>query len=333
MLVFVARKVIHGRSTRPKVRFCWQRQSRWLSCCLLCVQASLAIGQSNSANDGGARLTSADVMTEAAARLARHRSVVANMRQRINIYGRRLVGSGSYQQLQTGTDLLYRLELKVPVGETLASLLQVCDGRYLWTYRVLPDKKVENGLDTSSAAVDLNRVREISSIPRLGTAGFAVGGLPGLLQQTARLFEFRAPQQSMLHGTPVWVLNGKLRMDVLHRLQLGDSAGEGGETLEHVPDMVTIALGMDDLFPYQIEFRKKQLGDSVLGAGVITRSESRPLMTLELFEVQLDVPVNPDLFSFRPPNSQIDDMTEQFLANQQLSSELEARANQPDGRQ
>ena len=145
--------------------------------------------------------TSAEILTAAAASLARHQSVVASMRQRIDLYGRRLVGSGSYRQLQTGTDLLFRLELKVPVGETLASLLQVCDGRYLWTYRVLPDKQVEKGLDASLSAVDLNRVREMSFVPRVGTANFGLGGLPGLLNQTARVYRFsdRSAKRSARH--------------------------------------------------------------------------------------------------------------------------------------
>ncbi len=273
----------------------------------------------------GPQPTSSQILTEAAASLARHRSVAASMRQRIDLYGRRLVGSGSYRQLQTGTDLLFRLELKVPVGETLASLLQVCDGRYLWTYRVLPDKQVEQGLDASLSAVDLNRVREMSFTPRVGSVNFGLGGLPGLLNQTAHVFDFRRARRSVLHGTPVWILSGEIRQEVWRQLGGAETAGEGGANLEHVPDLVNVAVGTDDLFPYQFEFRKTRPDEPSLGAAMIARSDSWPIMTLELFEVQIDVPVDPEIFSFRPPNFQIDDVTEEFLANERLSDGLDQR--------
>ncbi len=249
------------------------------------------------------------------------------------MYGRKLIGSGNYRQLRTRTDLLFRFELKVPVGDTLASLLQVSDGRYLWTYRVLPDKQIEKGLDASLSTVDLNRVRELLFDPRRSATEIGMGGLPGLLEHTARMFEFGEAQRRGLHGMPVWVLIGRIRPSIVSQLamraQLDVAEGEpqvSPDRLSHVPDLVTLALGADDLFPYQIEFHKKRRRGGNRPTMLLETGSSRPMVTLEFFEVQTNAPVDPELFAFRPPNFQIDDSTDEFLANQRMLGRTDSAA-------
>ena len=232
---------VEGPSTLRRLKICcWHWSLMTMGIVALSPLAVRALAQ-----DSAVAPPSVSLLDEAITRLSRLPSVTANVRQRIDLYGRRLIGFGSYRQMRTRTDLLFRFELKVPVGDTLASLLQVSDGRYLWTYRVLPDKQIEKGLDASLSTVDLNRVRELIYDPRQPPTDFGMGGLPGLLEQTARMFEFRqAAQKSGLHGTSVWVLDGEIRRSLVEQMTIPtDSDGAGEESrsdaLNHIPDRVS----------------------------------------------------------------------------------------------
>ena len=81
------------------------------------------------------------------------RSVSLRMRQHINMFGRQLVGTGVYQQLDEGEDRRLRLDLKVKVAEQWTSMLQVCNSRFLYIRRDL-------GGVSKLGRVDLRRIRE-----------------------------------------------------------------------------------------------------------------------------------------------------------------------------
>lgn len=263
------------------------------------------------------------MLERAIVRLERQPSVAASLRQRIDLYGRRLVGSGSYHQMNAGKDLLFRTELKIPLGDTITSLLQVCNGRYLWTYRALPHEDAQRGLQTTLTRVDLNTVRK-RGIGYGGSwaQGIGYGGLPGLLKQALRLFEFGEATRGELHGVPVWQLLGTLREETSERLLGKDKEGNQRKRAPHIPDMVSVTLGIDDLFPYRIDYRRQSetsdsqsRAKSLIAGGTKTQS----LVTLEVFEVQTGQTIDPQMFFFRPTDVQVEDATDAFIRNQLTS--------------
>lgn len=270
----------------------------------------------------------AALLVRSAEGLRQHRTVSARMRQQIRMFGQNLAGSGVYQQANVKQDYLFRLQVQIAVADQPATLLQVCDGRFLWTSRSYPDDQ------PTTSRVDLNLIRrrlDFENTTRQGRAGddatvartasptllMGMGGLPRLLEMLAHHYEFLEPRSAELHHVPVWTLTGRLS-ESSQRLFLADD----GELPAHVPQSVTVALGKDDLFPFRIECR--QAAEDQPG-GQAADANQRPMLITEWFEVAYDGHIDPQQFVFRPLDSEVQDATDAYLAG--LLPELEQTTN------
>jgi len=198
----------------------------------------------------------------------------------------------------------HRLELKLRIGEGVASLQQISNGEVLWIRKAVGDSvKLDR--------VDLRKVRraraaggdQIGAKPPAGTpraklpaSGLPATGLAGLLESTGQHFEFGPPRKATLGEMPVWIVRGQ-------------SKGENRRhEADHVPRSVEITLGRRDLFPYRLEF----FGPG----GPASREDAAtpvPLVTMELFGVRFDAPLDPLLFEYRPGDQDVNDRTESYL--------------------
>ena len=79
---------------------------------------------------------------------------------------------------------------------------------------------------------------------------------------------------------------------------------------KHLPDRVLLLLGQEDLFPYRIEYRR-QLDKKEAAGG----EESRAVVTMELFEVNLNAPAEPTRFLYNPGSMEPEDQTQAFLGS------------------
>lgn len=233
---------------------------------------------------------------EAARRALDARSMSAQIQHRMDLYGRDLVGSGMYHQARLDRDLLFRTELQVPLIEGIMNLLQIGDGRFVWTRISRPALKGEPQILPRETRQDAISVEDYLGLSDPQTAiaaeqemqGIAPLGIGGLLCQLGRRFEFGPPQASELKGAPIWLVKGSRKPSLETRTQL-------------VPQSVTMAFGKEDLFPYVIEYRqlvsekKKKKKQEI----VIQGSE-RIIMAIEFFQVDLNAPYNPQIFVFRP---------------------------------
>ncbi len=253
---------------------------------------------------------------------SRQRSISAKIRQRIEIYGQKLDGPGTYLQLGSGSEVLLRMELKLDVADQVCSLQQVGDGRFLWIRREMPQL-------TQLSRVDLRRVRDAIAQSPGGTAVDAstnllvLGGLPKLLEGIGENFEFQTPYDAALRDVPVRVVRGQLSAERLRALfpQFATAIAEGkspGEILpETMPEAVVLVFGRDNLFPYRIEFLR-----------LAPRPEQRPrtLVSMELYEVQLNAELDPLLFSYSPGDQEVIDHTDFYLKQMGL---VEAGGERP----
>jgi hypothetical protein len=245
----------------------------------------------------------------AASRLTEYPSISANVRHRIDLFGRRTVGSGIYRQFRVGRDILFRTEFKLSSGEQPATFLQVCDGRFLWT-RLDPSGSPQDGRHIELTRVDLNVVRDRVG-GRRATSTWSndqhlmmfQGGLPQLLLRLDSQFEWQRVTHGEIQGVPMWMVSGPWRPAVLARL-----TNHLSENMlpDHLPHRAAIALGQDDLIPYRIDFRQDEKTERSSG-------RSEPLVTLELFEVQIGTTMDSQLFVFKPGEVPITDVTEQYL--------------------
>jgi hypothetical protein len=251
--------------------------------------------------------------------LDRHRSVRAKVRHRVDLFEQQLVGAGTYLQ-GSRSSLALRLELKIQLSDRVTSLQQICDGRYLWIDRHLKESP-------NLTRVDVARVLKAHEAAGTGLEGtplgspLAVGGLPGLLQGLDRSFQFTSVFDWQLNGLPVYGVRGQWEPNRLNQLlpnqQEAIEAGRSADLSKlpmQLPDHVVVFLGRDDLFPYRIEYRRQ--AGSARGR---RQGSSRPLLVLELFEVQFNVPIDPALFAYEPGDRSFTDQTDQYIRNLELA--------------
>ena len=258
-------------------------------------------------------------------------SVRAKVRQRVSLEGESLVGSGTYQQANYGSDSLFRLELKIPLGaDRVSTLLQVGDGRFLWTSRSVPEpiqldspaKPVQprvSALDTQGMSmtpevtrVDLNKVRSSGTLPNVT----AFGGLPHTLRQIGRRYAFESAARHRLQELEVWRLVGTRHShgsdDESDEAQQG--VGQGGE-----PHVVVLVIGADDFFPYRIEFRNNLEDASGSSGTLIVSAGKQQSVAMDFFEVQTGATIDPRNFEFKPRDNRVTDVTDRYLANTQAN--------------
>ena len=197
-------------------------------------------------------------------------SFSASVRHQVHLFDKHLFGSGSYQELRRGGAAMVRLELSIQIGNQVSSLLQVCDGKVLWTYRKLLD---ETSLTRIDAERDLRRFKEVAAAPgREPPATLpGLGGLSWVLRGLDANFHFTSAElgrvKQPVKYVPVWRLEGGWRperlMDLLPRLspeqKTAIKQGKPADTTplpKQLPDRVVLLLGQEDLFPYRIEYRR-----------------------------------------------------------------------------
>jgi len=216
--------------------------------------------------------------------------------------------------------LLIRLELRTQIGDQQSSLLQILSpptpaGHYLWTYCKLPDEERLSRVDLVRAAQALDKAQHT---PGLGTEGMlsGLGGLPRLLRGLQAAFDFSSAEQGHFGRLPVWRLQGQWKPDRLAKILPDQKAAiEAGrppdlvKLPEHLPDRVVLMLGQDDLFPYRIEYRR---GIPEKAGG---RNDSRALVTMELFDVKLNVPIDRNRFIYNRGSTDFSDQTESFISS------------------
>ena len=115
---------------------------------------------------------------------------------------------------------------------------------------------------------------------------------------------------------PVWRITGQWKREQLARVLpdqkeaiVKGAAPDLSKLPPQVPDQVVLLLGQDDLFPYRIEYRR-QIPQKDAAPG---ESASRALVTMDLYEVSLNVPIDPAQFGYQPGETEIVDQTDAFV--------------------
>lgn len=277
--------------------------------------------QPPDAPQSAAALQAQRILERAILNMEGRRSVSAKFRQSVDLFGKQPLGAGVYLEQRSESGLLFRLEMRSQAGTEPSSLTVVCDGPHLWSYRAFGKEGAE---EQTLERVDVLRVaralEDAGRMPRPGTIGDwpGLGGLDRLLRGIRGVFQFDAVEQTQLRQQmPVWRLSGQWRGI--------DGAEEAGDSLAkpldlkslppQVPPRVAIYLGQEDLFPYRIEY----LG---LGGSGHARS-TKPLVTVDFYEVSLNVAIPPARFVYKPGGLEYTDETKAFLRRMGVGKEGE----------
>jgi hypothetical protein len=238
-------------------------------------------------------------------------SLHAKARFGVDLLGERLFAPGEYWQQGQGSRKA-RLEFTYQSETSRWHLLQVCDDRYFYWYRLL------NGMEQLDY-VDLKQLENVRAEPTPFMAGQrawdSVGGLASMLEHVSRSFQFEPVQQGNLDGIPVVVVQGRWRQESLARLLEGQvDAGRLGDAdwwrhlPNHVPHLVRLTLGTEEpfrWFPYRVEFLRY--------APDHQQVDLRSAVTLELYEVSTARDFPPALFQVAAAECQPHDLTSFYL--------------------
>jgi hypothetical protein len=260
------------------------------------------------------------LMKAAARRAYRQPSVAAKLRLSVELFDQQLVGTGSYMQLGVGEEKLFRLEMGVHTDDYTMFFQQVADGRFLWLRREM-DGAVDLG------RVDLRRLRgELTDAapPHAGpdlSAWMALGGLSQLLTGLEANFDFGAPRPSGLASLQILVLEGtwnpngpaSLRADQQKARQGRPTEGDGGDLPPQTPERVRVMLGRDDLFPYRVEYLRRDRPTKRWKTPRQRQYAWKTIALLELYEVNLRAQIDPMRFVYEPDATRIEDRTEAML--------------------
>lgn len=270
------------------------------------------------------------LLVQARLQLERRVSVTARLRYQASLSGHTLAGFGGYWQQGRGEDMHMRFELRVNHEDT--SLLQVSNGRFIWTDQQVPAGRTITRLDLRKVRRETNQQADemedlltggIRPTPPPAELSLRTGGLPTLLQVLGDCFTFLPPQpmrwtpaqplEGLPESLPVFAVVGHWKPEVL---ALFVPEGKGLEALpERLPQEVLLLFGQSDLFPYRIEFRRLLAPRTASAASQLAAFtlSSDPLMLLELSAVSFDSQVPAGQFDYSAGDAHWIDQTSEYI--------------------
>src|SRR5262245_50366938 len=257
----------------------------------------------DSAAAGEKKRTPASELKRAREQLLKASSVSATVVETISLFDKSYKAEGKYLQKISPRPNQWnmRLELRIQLGESAGSLLEVCDGQILWTRTEIDFGKKRERRDRKELMLTRRNIAEImSAARRLGDpktetaliASFGLGGLPALIAAIEQDMKFNPEtKEESLRDRPVVVISGAWTDAYLAKLR--GPAGQAPTSLlpAFVPDSVRVSIDRETGVPLQVVYLKKVPG----------RKVSRPLLTLDFLDVALNEPINNNEFDYEPP--------------------------------
>ncbi len=241
-------------------------------------------------------------------------SLRCTVRQRTFLYDSEYLGVGRYYHAGQGTGQ-FRLDMQFADGDNISNMLQVSDGRLMWTI---------SRASEPLRKVHLDRLRQFfahlgrrSNRPDVSLY-LAIGGQPESLRFLYHRYRWYKIYAGNIQDVPVWQLIGTLRTQLPNPATAAqvDMAAFKQETEEYTPTDVRLTLireGNLPLFPIQIEyFRRKDETSSKQGkesGGLI------PYSIIEYFDVVSPIEMTAELFQHHVPEDaeRIEDETGLYL--------------------
>jgi hypothetical protein len=252
------------------------------------------------------------LLEQARQRIRSFQSVKADLTETVLIGPRRFRAEGSYLQRGEAEVLFeFTLTVKGANGKPLnGSLLEVCNGQILWmSYQVGSDVQVTR----RDIAQIMEAAKQSPSIEgELLSSQLGLGGIAGLLASLQRSMTFESLTEEIVDGNPYRMIAGGWSQKYLRKLK---SLGSGEDFVlpDYIPDRVRIFFDVNTDFPRRILYLKSIEG------------KSQPMLALDFFNVQTNVPISNDAFLFAPPP----DVLPQDITQEVISRIKSAGGNRP----
>ncbi len=237
--------------------------------------------------------------------------IASRVRQKISMFGKELVGVGSYCHAGKGTSKL-KWQMRFASAEAVTNYLQISDGRLLWTSQQVDERIEVNRVDLDPIRERIGAVRESDLSNPLLAMELAVGGQAELLRSLYHRYDWESAVPAKLDQQPVWLLTGEIRQQPpipAARAPI-DQAMQSASQTGLLPERVRLALGRTEQFPFflhRIEYFKKKEADG--------NTFWDPITVIEFFEVSAPEALEPELFQYevRDTVEAIQDDTSKYL--------------------
>jgi hypothetical protein len=259
----------------------------------------------------------ADLVRRSIDQLALYETLSAKIRFHGNLLGHSLGGTGQY--LQSGhAPIRLRMELKMSVGDDTCTLQQVCDGNALWIRRTTPGSVRLGHVDVARVmAARQARLATAPPAPGSPTKELAIGGLPLLVDGVRRSFDLQTVQPAMV-GNKVsahkisGMLNAAMLAQLLPEQKPPPAPGLPPDLKKlpvQAPTHVEVYIGVDDLFPYKLDFKRIVDGKTSL-------DDAESMYSVEFYDVQRNIALDPVQFVYQPGEIAPTDDTDVFISRQ-----------------
>jgi hypothetical protein len=267
--------------------------------------AAVIQADDDSAAGGDKQRTPASELKRAREQLLKASSVSATVVETITLFEKSYKAEGKYLQKTSPrpNEWNMRLELRLKLGESAGSLLEVCDGQVLWTRTEIDFGKKRDRRGRKETSLTRRNVAEImSAARRLGDpktettliASFGLGGLPALIAAIEQDMKFNPEmKEETLRDRPVVVISGAWTDTFASKLRGPGAQGTPNLLPAYVPDSVRVLIDRETGIPLQILYLKRLSG----------RKVSRPMLTLDFLDVALNEPINSNEFDYEPPDN------------------------------
>jgi outer membrane lipoprotein-sorting protein len=265
------------------------------------------------------------IIDEAVARLHKIQSVSADIIEKVDMLGQSFELRGEYL---LASDHRTRLELKLTgLGDTKGTLLQVSDGKTIWDFQQIVDTITNKPLAQSYRKHDLAPLLEKLDDAEYSPSDRAeirlklgFDGPESLLVGLRKMIRFDQKEEATLDQKPVWIIRGRWNNRtalMLNALPGGAGAREGAPLPDYVPSAVSIWIGREDGWPYQVKLsgrRRTALEiDSDEPAKTAPAAAAKPPsaedvppteILITYSNVSINAAIRPARFAFTAPNNE-----------------------------
>jgi outer membrane lipoprotein-sorting protein len=239
----------------------------------------------------------AELLERVRQELPKHLTIQADLTQQVSIGDQQFKTAGHY--VQAGNKLAIRYTVNPDQGAH-GEMLEVCDGKELWTLLTLSDSKrvtrrnVQQIL-AAAAAASKRDVPEAALNVEMG-----LGGITALLASLDRMMVFDVMKEEEIDGQKRTVIQGHWKKDLAQRFP----KDKDDLLPPFVPDLVRVYINSRTLFPEKLLYLKKQA----------TKKTFKPLVSLEFRNAEFDRAVDEEMFVFRVPDNIVpEDVTKVFI--------------------
>ncbi len=257
------------------------------------------------------------IVDRAVAKLREIKSASAELKVVADMLNQKFRLDGDYKKAP-GNRLFLLLALAGSPGSS-DRMLQVCDGVTLWDFNKVLDRQ-----DCTKRSIDriLKVLNSPDCDPKLRDEMLALLGFVGpeaVLTGIRKSFVIDQVRDGDFVGKPVYILVGTWKDAKTPVMPGGGNPAFSGPLPPYVPTLVTIALGKDDGWPYQVVFegrlphqieQKRKMAASKIDTDASGRAIGKKLtapaakpskLTLTYTNVKINVPIPDETFAFEPP--------------------------------